>query len=208
MTFTGLPNVLSTERLVFSVLTSRKAREGRPCSLEGCMFQAGEESGASMEHGRSIDTGHDVYKPCLCHTEGRNQDGSRKALYQVSAFSGELPGVPRRPPNALWGSKHILQNYVWPTNLHAFQGRLSLPLDSHAWYTGKGTVVGCGLHSSRVLVDFQPLCSLSSSSAEKGVLFPVGIYTAALAESRPQNHWLALPPTLDGYFLNASSPSH
>lgn len=202
---------MSLARNAWSFLSSLPGKPGRADLVHWkvvCSRQVRRVEQA-WEHGRSIDTGHDVYKPRLCHTEGRNQDGSRKALYQGSAFSGELPGVPRRPPTALWGSKHILQNYVWLTNLHAFQGRLSLPLDSHAWYTGKGTVVGCGLHSSRVLVDFQPLCSLSSSSAEKGVLFPVGIYTAAWAESRPQNHWLALPPTLDGYFLNvSSSPSH
>lgn len=134
---------------------------------------------------------------------------STKALPSLES-SQESPGDPQLHRGEVNTSFRITcYRPRWPTNLHAFQGRLSLPLDSHAWYTGKGTVVGCGLHSSRVLVDFQLLCSLSSSSAEKGVLFPVGIHTGAWAESRPQNHWLALPPTLDGYFLNVSSfPSH
>lgn len=97
--------MLSTEHLVFSVLISRNAREDRPLFTERLVICSRQARRAEQvwEHGRSIDTGRDVYKPCLCHTEGRNQDGSRKALYQGSAFSGELPGVPRRTPTSTAG---------------------------------------------------------------------------------------------------------
>lgn len=130
----------------------------------------------AWEHGHSTDTGRDALSlPHRRKKPRRVQEGTLPRLcllWRAPRNSQETPNFHCGEVNTSF--RTMCYRPLWPTNLHVFQGRLSLPLDSHAWYTGKGTVAGCGLHSSRVFVDFQLLCSLFSSSAEKRDLQGLG----------------------------------
>lgn len=106
--------MLSTEHLVFSVLISRNAREGRPCSLKGWLYVPGRQGERNKCGNMAVSLTQVVMSTSLVSAtqkEGTKTGPGRhstKALPSLES-SQESPGDPQLP---LRGSKHTLQNYV------------------------------------------------------------------------------------------------
>lgn len=116
--------MFSTEHSIFSELIPRNVRESkffRPLKVYSRQVMI---VGQAWEHSSIINRGYDVYRPCLCHTEGRKQEGFvQEGILEGSAFSEELTressGEPHLP---LGAGKHILQSlgHCSPTNPLSF----------------------------------------------------------------------------------------
>lgn len=156
MTFSGLPNMLSTGRLVFSLLAPRNAMEGGLLVHRKLTYPRQETIWRqAWEHGGSTDRGCGVYEPRPCHTDGRHQEGPGRHPIKPSLQTSL--GVPRRPHRPLWGSNVIG---------HRSSSSVSVPRPAFT-HLPYGTRAGCGLCSSRVLVGFQLLSAHSLALVQR-----------------------------------------